>query len=213
MRHRIAGYKLCRDAEDRRSLRRNLAIALFTHGQITTSLPKAKSVQPFVERLITIARRGDLTSRRRVLHELGDPFFVPFDLKEFDRADLKAKGYKVNKYHELQDGPRLVKRFFEEIAPQFKDRAGGYTRIIKLAQHRIADGTDLVVLQLVGKEEGPQVAGQFSRRRQKANHRMDFAAKLRKGRTEAKSAAEAQAKPAAEAKSAAPEAAAPEAKA
>jgi large subunit ribosomal protein L17 len=189
MRHRIAGYKLGRDAEDRKSLRRNLAIALLTRGQITTTLPKAKSVQPFVERLITIARLGTLTARRRVLRLLGDPFYVPFDLKDHDRAKLKGMGYKVSKYHELQDGPRLVKRFFEEIAPQFKDRPGGYTRIIKLARHRIADGADLVVLQLVGKEEGPQVAGQFSRRRQKANHRMDFAAKLRKSRAETVAAA------------------------
>jgi large subunit ribosomal protein L17 len=200
MRHRISGYKLGRDAEDRRSLRRNMAIAVLTRGQITTTLPKAKSVQPFVERLITIARRGDLTARRRVLQALGNPFYVPFDLKDHDRAKLKGMGYTVNKYHELQDGPRLVKRFFDEIAPQFKDRPGGYTRIIKLARHRIADGADLVVLQLVGKEEGPQVAGQFSRRRQKANHRMDFAAKRRRSAAEpAAAAAPAAPAPAAEA--------------
>ena len=120
-----------------------------------------------------------------MISELGDPIFVPFDLKDKDRKDLKARGYKVNKYYELQDGPRLVKRLFEEIAPKYKDRAGGYTRIIKLARHRIADGGDLCVLQLVGNEEvGPQVAGQFSRRRDKANYRMEVAAKLRKARSE-----------------------------
>jgi large subunit ribosomal protein L17 len=186
MRHRVAGYKLTRDSEDRRALRRNLAIALFTHGQITTTLPKAKSVRPFVERLITIARKGDLTSRRRVIAKLGDPIYVPFDIKSKERKDLRSRGYKVNKYYELQDGPRLVKRLFDEIAPQYRDRPGGYTRIIKLAKHRIADGADLCVLQLVGKEQGPQVAGQFSRRRDKANHRMEFAAKVRKAMKEAK---------------------------
>ena len=56
MRHRVAGFKLGRDTEHRRSLWRNLAVALFTHGQITTTVPKAKSVKPFVEKLITSAR-------------------------------------------------------------------------------------------------------------------------------------------------------------
>ena len=72
MRHRIAGFKLGRNTAHRRALRRNLAVALFTHGQITTTLPKAKSVKPFVEKLITVARKGDLASRRRVISRLQD---------------------------------------------------------------------------------------------------------------------------------------------
>lgn len=177
MRHGIAGYKLGRDGEDRRALRRNLAIALFTHGQITTTLPKAKSVQPFVERLITIARKGDLASRRRVIALLGhDQIVVKNDTDE---------SVQRNKYGELTGGPKIVKKIFDEIAPQFVDRPGGYSRIIKLARHRIGDGSDLVVLQLLAKgETGPQVGGQYSRRRDKANHRMEIAAKLRKGKAE-----------------------------
>ena len=67
------------------------------------------------------------------------------------------------------------------IAPRYADRAGGYTRIIRLSQHRIGDGGDLCVLQLVGQEEkGPQVSGQYSRRREKANRRMEVSARLRK---------------------------------
>jgi large subunit ribosomal protein L17 len=89
MRHRVAGYKLGRDAEDRRALRRNLAAALFTHGQITTSLPKAKSVQPFVEKLITTARKGDLASRRRVIAALQDRIIVKNDTDE----DVKRNKY------------------------------------------------------------------------------------------------------------------------
>ena len=177
MRHGVAGYKLCRDAEDRRSLRRNLAVALFTHGQITTTKPKAKSVQPFIEKVITTARRGDLSSRRRVIAMLGhDRIIVKNDTDEtVDR----------NKYGELVGGPKIVKKLFDEIAPQYADRPGGYTRIIKLARHRIGDGSDLVVLQLIPTNEtGPQVHGQYSRRRDKANHRMDIAAKLRKSKAE-----------------------------
>ena len=175
MRHRIAGYKLGRDTEHRKALHRNLAIALLTHGQITTTVPKAKSVQPFVEKLITVARKGDLASRRRVLRSIGNPRLV----RSTDDPDLKR-----NKYGELIGGPRVVKILFDEIAPRYLDRSGGYTRIVRLGKNRVGDGSDLCVLQLVGNEEGPQVSGQYSRRRDKANRRMEFAARLRKGESE-----------------------------
>ena len=88
-----------------------------------------------------------------------------------------------NKYGEIVSGPKVVKTLFDEIAPKYADRTGGYTRIIKLAKHRIGDGTSLCVLQLVGDEDmsAPQVSGQYSRRRDKANKRMEFAAAKRKG--------------------------------
>lgn len=172
MRHRVAGYRLGRDTEHRRSLWRNLATALFTHGQITTTVPKAKSVRPFVEKLISAARKGDLAARRRVIAALQDRIMV---------ADDQDESVTRNKYGELVDGPRVVKKLFDEIAPRYTDRPGGYTRIVRLGRHRIGDGGDLCVLQLVGQEEtGPQVSGQYSRRRDKANRRMEIAAKLRK---------------------------------
>ena len=175
MRHQVAGFKLGRDTEHRRALRRNLAIALFTHGQITTTVPKAKSVKPFVEKLITLARKGDLASRRRVIQSIGDPILIRHDADE----DVRR-----NRYGELVDGPKLVKRLFDEIAPRYADRSGGYTRVVRLGRHRIGDGSDLCVLQLVGAENGPQVSGQYSRRREQANRRMEFAAKLRKKRAD-----------------------------
>jgi large subunit ribosomal protein L17 len=178
MNHRIAGRKFSMDTEQRTALFRNLAIALFTHGQITTSIPKAKSVQPFVEKLITAAKKGDLASRRQVIARLGDKIVVKNDTDDT---------VERNKYGELVDGPRVVKKLFAEIAPQYKDRSGGYTRIVKLARHRIGDGTSLCVLQLVGgeSENGPQVRGQHSRRREKADRRTAFAAKIRKAKPEA----------------------------
>ena len=182
MRHRVAGYKLGRKTNHRRAMWRNMAISLLTHGQITTTLPKAKSVRPFIEKLITNAKKGDLAARRRVIRAIGDPIAVDRDLKEASRAELRDDGFKVNKYHELEDGPRVVKKLFDEIASQFENREGGYTRIIKLATHRIGDGSDLCVLQLVGdSDSGPQVTGRYSRRRDQANHRMKVAAALRKG--------------------------------
>ena len=183
MRHRVAGFKLGRDTEHRKAMFRNLAIALFTHGQIETTIPKAKAVKPFVEKLITAAKKGDLAARRRVIKALGNPILVDRDLKDFDRKELRAEGYIVNKFHELQRGPRVVAKLFDEIAKSYDDREGGYTRIIKLAKRRLGDASQLCVLQLVGNEEGPQVSGSSSRRRQKADSRTVFAAKLRKQKT------------------------------
>ena len=198
MRHRIGGFMLGRDGEHRTALRRNLAIALFTHGQITTTVPRAKSVAPFIEKLITTAKKGNaakepkdkLAYRRRIIQAIGNPFLVDRDLKDYDRKALKAEGYIVNRYHELKNGPRVVKKIMDDIAPAMADREGGYTRIVKLAKHRIGDGGMLCVLMLVGGEEGPQVSGNFSRRREKAHKRTEFAAKLRKKKDEKPPAAE-----------------------
>lgn len=172
MRHRVAGYKLNRKTGHRRSLFRNLAAALFQHGRITTTLPKAKAVQPFVEKLITLARRGDLASRRRAVAILQDRKLVTVD---------KQTGDPVYEQRASGRDRTLIQKLFEDIGPRYADRQGGYTRIIRLAEHRIGDGSDLVVLQLVGEDEGgPNVSGRFSRRRQKQDGRTAFAAKVRK---------------------------------
>lgn len=192
---------LGRDGEHRISTRRNLAIALFTHGQITTTIPRAKSIVSFVEKLITTAKKGNaaknpkdkLAAHRRIIQAIGNPFLVDRDLKDYTAKELKADGYTVNRYHELQDGPRVVKKIMDEIAPAMADRAGGYTRIIKLAKHRIGDGGMLCVIQFVGGEEGPQVSGSYSRRREKAHRRTEYAAKLRKGKDTKSETAPAQA--------------------
>lgn len=182
MRHRVAGRTLGRKSNHRIAMWRNMAVSLFTHGQITTTLPKAKSVKPFVEKLITTAKRGDIAARRRIAAELGyDRIMVRSEddtaLVRSNKRPNRPGGYAGK----LLAGPKIVKHIVDEVAPRYADRTGGYTRIIKLARHRIGDGASLCVLQLVGDEEGPQVSGRYSRRRQKANARMDFAADRRKG--------------------------------
>ncbi len=168
MRHAVAGYKLNRTSPHRRALFRNLAAGLIQHGQITTTLQKAKAVQPFVEKLITLARKGDLASRRRAIAQLQDRELI--------------KVIKGGQSEEIED-KTLIQKLFDEVGPRYAERAGGYTRIVRLAQHRIGDGGDLVVLQLVDddKQAGPSVGGRFSRRRQKQDNRTAFAAKLRRG--------------------------------
>jgi len=181
MRHRQKGRKLGRDTEHRIAMWRNMAVSLFTHGQITTTIPKAKSVKPFVEKLISAATKDTLSSRRRVMRDLGGD---PLKIRDEEDEDVPRNNYgEILKEGGRRQGPRLVQYLFRELGPRYADRPGGYTRIIKLGRWRKGDGADLCVLQLVGEgDSGPQVEGQYSRRREKANRRMERAAQVRKQR-------------------------------
>jgi large subunit ribosomal protein L17 len=117
MRHGKQRNKLSRDSAHRRALLRNLSRDLIEHERIKTSQAKAKAVKPEVEKLITLAKRGDLHARRRALSELGQDRF-------------------------------LVHKLFEEVAPRYAERPGGYTRIVKLGPRR-SDSTEMVFLELV----------------------------------------------------------------
>ncbi len=185
MKHGVYGRKLGRHTNHRIAMWRNMAIALFTHEQIVTSIPKAKSLKPLVEKLISAAKEDTIHNRRRVIAKLGGDQIM---MKSED-----AEGVERNKYGEVVGGTKIVKHLFEEIAPRYKDRNGGYSRIIKLGINRLGDGTDLCVIQLVGSEPegGPSAKGKFSRRRNKADKRTAFA----KARAGGAAAAE---KPAAE---------------
>lgn len=199
MRHRRGGYRLGRTTAHRASTIRNLAMGLLQHGQITTTIPKAKCLQPFVEKLITDAKEGTVAARRRVIAKLGgdkmafDWLYLAKGASDEEKAAVSAlrdraeKYFKVpegaverNRYGELRKSPKLVKHIFDHVAPRFKDRAGGYTRIVKLGKARIGDGGELCVIQFVGAEEGPEVGGKPSTRRRQADRRTAFAAKLRK---------------------------------
>ncbi len=201
MRHRRAGYRLGRTTAHRTSTLRHIAYGLFEHGQVVTTLPKAKAVQPMVEKIITLAKQGDVHARRLVTAKLGgdrrsfDWLYLPKNPSdaEKDHVDKMREhasqffdlpdGSLVerNRYGEVRESPRLIKHIFEHVAPRFRDRPGGYTRIVKLGRHRVGDASELVVIQFVGAEEGPEIGGQPSTRRRKADKRTAYAAKLRKG--------------------------------
>ncbi|HRQ71917.1 MAG TPA: 50S ribosomal protein L17 [Phycisphaerales bacterium] len=208
MRHRKAGYKLGRTTAHRTAMLRNMAASLFEHGQIVTTVPKAKAVQPFVERIVTKAKRGDLHARRQVISMLGHDrrafawSYLPKQASDAERERVEqqreqaeaffdipeASAVERNRYGELRKAPRLVKHIFDNVAPRFQDRQGGYTRIVKLGYRRLGDGTPLCVLQFVGAEEGPEVGGRPGTRRRQADRRTAFAAKLRKDGQEAQAA-------------------------
>ncbi len=207
MRHRRAGYRLGRTTAHRASTLRHLAAGLFEHGQIVTTIPRAKAVQPLVEKIVTLAKRGDLHARRMVIARLGGDrrgfawLYLPKGAEDAekdhvnrlrDRAgqffDLpEGSAVERNRYGELRKAPRLVKHIFDHVAPRFRDRPGGYTRIIKLGRRRLGDGGEMCVLQFVGAEEGPEIGGKPSTRRRQADRRTAYAAKLRKdaGKTDA----------------------------
>lgn len=201
MRHGRAGYRLGRTTAHRASTLRNLAVALFEHGQIVTTIPKAKAVAPMIDKIITLAKRGDLHARRLVISKLGrdrkafDWLYTHSTATDAEKAHTAKRreraeqffdvpsGEEVerNKYGELTKAPKIVKHIFSNVAAQFKDRAGGYTRIVKLGKARIGDGSELCVIQFVGAEEGPEIGGKPSKRRKIADKRTAFAAKLKKG--------------------------------
>ncbi|MAC19038.1 MAG: 50S ribosomal protein L17 [Phycisphaerae bacterium] len=187
MRHRIYGKQLNRTSAHRTAMMRNLAAGLFEHGQIETTMPKAKLVQGFAEKLITLAKDKSLHTRRQLERKINDRNIfawaddpqVPDERKAEAFFEVPAEGdIKRNRYGDLKKSPRLVEHLLEKVAPMFEGRDGGYTRIVKLDKHRLGDGTDLVLLQLVGREEGPQVGGGTSSRRKQADKRTAFAAKL-----------------------------------
>jgi large subunit ribosomal protein L17 len=135
MRHRVAGVHLSRTSAHRLALRRNLASSLFEHETISTTIQKAKEVRGFAEKMITLAKKGDLASRRRVISLLNN------------RAIYKDEDGQMVK------SGTVVGKLFSELGPRYLDRPGGYTRIIRLAKRRLGDNGQLVLLQLVGQQE------------------------------------------------------------
>lgn len=116
MRHRKKGRKLSRTTSHRKATLRNMATSLFLHERIQTTSAKAKELRPYAERLITLARRGDIHARR-----------------------LAAR-----KIHDRQ----ALGKLFDDIAPRFAERPGGYTRILKLG-NRKGDAADMSLIELV----------------------------------------------------------------
>jgi large subunit ribosomal protein L17 len=139
MRHLKAGRQLGRNAEHRLALMRNLTIALIQHERIITTVEKAKEVRPFVEKLITLARKGTIHARRLALAKLGPMGQARPLAHEEDEAK--------------QDNRKVIKKLFDEIGPRFKDRPGGYTRIIKRHERRLGDGGRTAFLELLKEGE------------------------------------------------------------
>lgn len=178
MRHRVAHRKLGRVTEHRISLLRNQATALLRHEHIETTVPKARELRPFVERLITVAKRGLAA---------GD-------------AQKKLMNARRHVSEDLAD-QKVVDKLFAEVAPRFETRPGGYTRLLKVGPRR-GDSADMARIELVGSEynpnleaegegaEAPKASGVRGRLQAAANRlRGKKAAPAAEGEAEAKKAA------------------------
>jgi large subunit ribosomal protein L17 len=166
--HMIKGRQLSRDTEHRIAMRRNMVLSLFEHGSIRTTLPKAKEVKGLAEKMVTLAKLGTVLARRRVIQALNDRRLVD------------------ENYDFIEDGPvkTVVQKLFTAWAPKFKNRVGGYTRIIKTADHRIGDGGAIVILQLITEDSAPSASVRKSAglRRKRNERKKAFAAKVLVGK-------------------------------
>ena len=131
MKHSIVHRKLNRTTSHRKALLMNLSNALIKHEQITTTLHKAKELRPYIEKIITLGKKGDLESRRKTIAIL---------------QDLKN-----------------TKKIFNTFAERYKDRLGGYTRIVKIG-NRFGDNAPTAIIELIdrdeeakGKDSGPVI--------------------------------------------------------
>ena len=174
MRHKIAGRTLNRNASHRKAMFRNMAASLIktlrniegaennpeVPGRITTTVPKAKELRPFVEKLITLAKKG-------VLSEKGADQFATKAAKDTAEwkawresdtwskwAQARSPGIEARRraFAALRD-KLAVEILFSELAERFADRNGGYTRIMKLAKFRIGDATRHCFIEFVGEND------------------------------------------------------------
>ena len=120
MKHNIGHRKLNRTSSHRKSLLMNLSNALIKHEQITTTLAKAKELRPFVEKIVTLGKRGGLESRRKAIAILQDN--------------------------------KMTTKIFNTFADRYKDRKGGYTRIVKIG-NRYGDNAPTAVIEFVDRDE------------------------------------------------------------
>lgn len=121
MLHNIAGKRLGRNTAHRAALRRNFTVSVIKHERVVTTLPKAKALRPFVEKIITLARS----------------------------ADPKTRVHRIRQAVALLQDKAAVRKLFEVIGPRFANRAGGYTRILRMADYRIGDGGSKCVFELL----------------------------------------------------------------
>ena len=125
MRHKVKGFRLNRTGGHRTAMRRTMIRQLLEHERIKTTLPKAKSIQPHAEKLITLARNSQ------------------------DADETTAMNARRKASAELGNGSRpLVQKLFDDIGPRYTSRNGGYTRILKLGPRR-SDGAEMALIELV----------------------------------------------------------------
>ena len=132
MRHRRSGRKLGKTATHRKAMLANMVTALFQRERIETTIPKAKEARSFAERLITLARRGNAAAEGGAKEK-----------------QLAARRRVARTVHDHD----VLRKLFDEIAPRYVERPGGYTRIVRLGKTRVGDAAEMAILELLKKDE------------------------------------------------------------
>ncbi len=133
MRHRRKVHHLGKPADQRKALMRSLATSLFTHDQITTTLPRAKALKEVSDKIVTLAKRGDLHAIRQVSRLI-------YNQKTGELIQDGKSGKEIPE--------TVLRRIFRNVGPRFEKRQGGYTRIIQ-APPRRGDAAPMAVIELV----------------------------------------------------------------
>lgn len=139
MRHKVHGRRLGRDTAHRNALRRNLIADLLVFEKITTTEAKARTIRPAAEKMITLAKRG--------LAQSGEKPGTDIYARRLAAARLPNLRTRETEDGEFEDID-VVRKLFEEIAPRYADRPGGYTRMVKIGR-RPGDNAEMAVLMLV----------------------------------------------------------------
>lgn len=142
MRHMCKKHTLSKAKDQREALLRSLATELFTHGEIKTTMARAKALRPYAEKIVTLAKKGDLHSRRlaaRYIYDKEIGSYVDVETKEV--LETATEGKKVV--------PQTVlRKLFNQIGSKYSSRQGGYTRIYRLPPRR-GDASEMALIQLV----------------------------------------------------------------
>ncbi len=150
MRHLVAHRKLGRTSSHRKALLRNLCTSLVAHERIITTLPKAKELRPFVEKVVTLGRRA------RAAREAGKTETAVHLTRQAAAYFFPGNASAYSKQHdqtiERTAGVAALQKLTDELAARFSDRPGGYTRIFKLGPRK-GDGAEMALIEFVGSED------------------------------------------------------------
>ena len=142
MRHMCKKHTLGKAKDQREALLRSLATELFTHGEITITMARAKALRPYAENIISLAKKGDLHSRRMAARFIYDKEIKGFvDVKTKEVVEVPAEGSKVV-------AQTVLRKLFNQIGSKYSSRQGGYTRIYRLPPRR-GDASEMALIQLV----------------------------------------------------------------
>jgi large subunit ribosomal protein L17 len=163
MRHRLAGRHLGRNSSHRVALFRNLARAIITHESIKTTVPKAKTLRPFIEKLVTLAKKGAAAAAAApaATHETQNNVQRARAVHFRRQAMAKLGPTHGTGVYDKKNEPvteatanTVLKKLFNVLGPRFRDRPGGYTRILKLHERRLGDAGEQAIIEFL--KEGEQ---------------------------------------------------------